>query len=282
MPWIRLDDQFPDHPKVLAAGPAAAWLYVCGIGYCNRLLTDGRIPAGQVRKLADVDNAPELAARLVDVGLWEATEDGYIIHDFLEYQPSAEQVKAERADNARRQQEWRERRKGERNALSNAVTNGVSNAPRNGPVTGAPYPIPSRTLPDPQEAEFSAKVGGRGAPPAAAPPPRQIHPVPRPEKAKREAPRTKLPPDFPLTEERRAWLVANRPDLDPEYAHDEFCTYWRGEGGVKADWQATWQNSMLKARAPARPAARGSPNGEHRPLTRSQQRAASINEGIPS
>jgi hypothetical protein len=129
-----------------------------------------------------------------------------------------------------------------------------------------------------QEQE-QAWEGVQGEPPAAAPPPpRQIHPVPRPEKAKREPPKTKLPPDFSLTDERREWLAENRPDLDPEYAHEEFCTYWRGEGGVKANWQATWQNSMLKARAPAR----ASPNGYHRQLTREQRNIDALNRGIPS
>lgn len=99
MPWIRLDDQFPDHPKVVEAGPLASWLYVCGIGYCNRLLTDGFIPSGQVRKLADVDNAGDLVKCLVAVGLWDEAEGGYQVHDFLDYQPSAEQVKAERSMN---------------------------------------------------------------------------------------------------------------------------------------------------------------------------------------
>ncbi len=99
MAWIRLDDQFPDHPKVVEAGPLASWLYVCGIGYCNRLLTDGFIPSGQVRKLADLDGAGELAARLVAVGLWDEAEGGYRIHDYLEYQPSAEEVKADRTMN---------------------------------------------------------------------------------------------------------------------------------------------------------------------------------------
>jgi hypothetical protein len=155
MPWIRLDDQFPDHPKVIDAGPLAAWLYVCGIGYCNRLLTDGHIPSGQVRKLADVDNAGELAATLVRVGLWEEVEGGYRIHDYLDYQPSAEQVKAERAATARRQHEWRERNKG-RNGVSNAVTDTVSNAPRNATVTGAPYPPRTRTHPDPKKRDVSS------------------------------------------------------------------------------------------------------------------------------
>lgn len=86
MPWIRLDDQFPDHPKVIEAGPLASWLYVCGIGYCNRLLTDGFIPSGQVRKLADVDSAGELAARLVAVGLWDEAEGGYRVTDAIRWE----------------------------------------------------------------------------------------------------------------------------------------------------------------------------------------------------
>ena len=96
MTWIKLDDQFPDHPKVMAAGPLAAWLYVCGLAYCARLLTDGYLPAAQVRKLADVDEATALADRLVGVGLWERVEGGFRVHDYLEYQPSADRVRATR------------------------------------------------------------------------------------------------------------------------------------------------------------------------------------------
>src|SRR5215207_3410137 len=97
MTWVKLDDNFPDHPKVMQAGPMAMWLYVSGLCYCGRLLSDGRIPRGQVRKLADVDGAMELAARLVQVGLWEECDEGFRIHDYLHYNPSREQVQAERA-----------------------------------------------------------------------------------------------------------------------------------------------------------------------------------------
>ncbi|HEX9413816.1 MAG TPA: hypothetical protein VF916_09970 [Ktedonobacterales bacterium] len=97
MPWVMLDDQFADHPKVMAAGPLASWLYICGLTYCARYLTDGFIPAAQVRKLADVENASALACRLVDADLWHETEGGYLVHDYLNYNPSAEKVRADRA-----------------------------------------------------------------------------------------------------------------------------------------------------------------------------------------
>jgi hypothetical protein len=161
MTWIRIDDQFADHPKVVSAGPLAAWLYVCGLSYCSRQLTDGFIPDGQLRKLADVDNAGELGDRLVSVGLWERVEGGFQVHDYLEYQPSAEKVKAERAATAKRQAEWREREREKRaakprplvdkkrNAVSHTVTDTVSNARRNGSVT----PSPSHPVPIPNDSE---------------------------------------------------------------------------------------------------------------------------------
>ena len=98
MAWIKLDDQFADHPKIVAAGPLASWLHVCGLTYCGRYLTDGWIPIGQIRKLADVDEPMKLAEILVDVGLWEESEGGYIVHSpvpivFVSDQTTQEQRK---------------------------------------------------------------------------------------------------------------------------------------------------------------------------------------------
>jgi 5-methylcytosine-specific restriction endonuclease McrA len=109
MPWVRLDDQFSDHPKILRAGPLAGWLFVCGLTYCARQLSDGFIPRSMVRRLADLDNAGELAQRLVDAGLWEACGDGFRVHDYLEYNPSAAQVRHEREGNRERQRAFRDR-----------------------------------------------------------------------------------------------------------------------------------------------------------------------------
>jgi hypothetical protein len=91
---VKLDDRFPDHPKIAAAGPLAGWLYICGLAYCNRLLTDGFIPRSMVTRLADLDNAHDQAERLVDVGLWELCDGGYRIHDYHDYQPTSEHVES--------------------------------------------------------------------------------------------------------------------------------------------------------------------------------------------
>lgn len=96
MAWVKIDDQFASHPKILKAGPAAAWLYVCGLTYCNRYLTDGFIPAEAVRLLTDLKNPGKEAAKLVNAGLWEIADGGYIVHDYLDWNPSAEQIRSER------------------------------------------------------------------------------------------------------------------------------------------------------------------------------------------
>lgn len=164
MVWVRLADDFVDHPKVVEAGPLASWLYVCGLSYSNRYATDGFIPSGQVRRLADVREPEALTRKLVEVRLWEPVQGGYRIHDYAEYQPSSAEVKRDREATSKRQAEFRRRRYEARNAArnghSNGVTNGVSNAQElpfpDAPVTResqppgpGPVPDPSRPVPDP-------------------------------------------------------------------------------------------------------------------------------------
>ena len=97
MSWVKIDDQMSDHPKLIVAGPVAAWFWMCGMCYCARYLTDGFVPLGQVRKMADMDHDPlELAEKLVATGLWERTDGGFNVHDYLDYNPSREEVIAAR------------------------------------------------------------------------------------------------------------------------------------------------------------------------------------------
>lgn len=123
MAWVKLDDQFADHPKVAQAGPLAAWMHVKALVYCGRYLTDGFIPRAIAHTLVDWASAgimvdtggnafagscdtptcAALADLLIDVGLWEDAEGGYQIHDYLEHNPPAAKVKAERdAEKARK------------------------------------------------------------------------------------------------------------------------------------------------------------------------------------
>lgn len=94
MPWIRFEDNFPEHPKVLALSDAAFRLHVRAIGYAARHLTDGRVTSAAVRSLT---RRARLTAELVIAGLWEAVDDGFRIHDYLAYQPSKAEVQARRS-----------------------------------------------------------------------------------------------------------------------------------------------------------------------------------------
>jgi hypothetical protein len=58
MTWVKLDDQFPSHPKMVLAGGDAAWLHVCALCYCGQHLTDGKFPKAIVGRLENNDAAP--------------------------------------------------------------------------------------------------------------------------------------------------------------------------------------------------------------------------------
>lgn len=141
MAWVRLDDGYPEHPKVDRVGPLAAWLNVCAWAYCARNLTDGFVPEGRVDRLAKVTNAKKLAASLVDAKLWERVDGGYLVHDFLAYNPSRETVLKERAATSKRVSEWRDKHGS--NGVTTHVTNGVRTGVTNGVSTPPPVPIPS-------------------------------------------------------------------------------------------------------------------------------------------
>lgn len=161
MTWVRLADDFYDHPKLLAAGPTAGWLWVCGLAYCNRYLTDGFLPSAAVTRLADIENPHRLAARLVDIGLWESVDGGYRVHDYRDYQPTAETVRTDRAKVSARVAAWRERRSNAVTAPSgNGVGNGVGNA---APGPARPGPYPAVNTPPPPEGEVPPTPRKRGA-----------------------------------------------------------------------------------------------------------------------
>ena len=99
MSWVRIDDQFFAHPKVVGLSKDAKLLYLASITYSSQQLTDGRVPAGAVRVIAAFAGVDDLGAipELLDADLWERIPDGYAIHDYLDYQPAAETVRHERA-----------------------------------------------------------------------------------------------------------------------------------------------------------------------------------------
>ena len=96
MAWVRIDDGFAEHPKVLRVGSDAAWLHIAALCHCNRVQTDGVIHAEMLPRLSDKRSPLRLVEKLVAVGMWDVHPDGWAIHDYLDYQPSKEELAARR------------------------------------------------------------------------------------------------------------------------------------------------------------------------------------------
>ena len=155
MAWVKLDDHFPEHPKLLGLGhklPICGWLQICAIAYCNRHLTDGLFPTAALVSFLpfsehvqwtnwDAEDHPVtidvflLADDMVRAGIWDGPFDGvYRIHDYLEYQPSKADTKALREARAAA---------GRAGGQANAKQNGSKGEAKLYPV---PDPVPDPSL----------------------------------------------------------------------------------------------------------------------------------------
>ena len=88
MPWVKLDDAFPEHQKVDGLSDGAFRLHVAALCHAGRNLTDGFIGSERVSRLVPRFRKQHVA-ELVASCLWHDTEGGWVIHDYLAYNPSA-------------------------------------------------------------------------------------------------------------------------------------------------------------------------------------------------
>jgi len=118
MTWVKIDDQFSDHPKLRAWGsysPLMTALQVRALCYASRFLTNGKLPrsvvplftadfeaiqvqTGETEFVTLADHASEVdwASLMVKAGLWEPDREGWVIHDYLTYNLSRDEVLARR------------------------------------------------------------------------------------------------------------------------------------------------------------------------------------------
>lgn len=154
MTWFKVDDSLHSHPKVLATEPAAMGLWVIAGSWSSDNLTEGFVPDHVLPRL--LPDSSKLARALVAAGLWRRVQGGYAFHDWTDYNPTAAQVRKDRAANAERQARFRA---AQRNSVSNAVTNSSSNG-----VTNA---SPSRPVPSQVDVvNQSSRRNARDDPPA--------------------------------------------------------------------------------------------------------------------
>lgn len=103
MTWLKIDDGFAQHPKIEELSDGAFRLHVAAMAYAARNLTDGFIPSRTALRLTHTAK-PKHLKELTEVGLWDqGGDDGWMIHDYLLYNPSRAHVEAERQWGAQRQ-----------------------------------------------------------------------------------------------------------------------------------------------------------------------------------
>jgi hypothetical protein len=166
MSWAKFDDQYYDHSKIVEVGPLGMALHTAATCYCARHLTDGFVPAAMLPRLINLDgiytmsngvsNAvtnKQITDELTRVGLFEVVPGGFRVHDYLDYNPPAEQVKHERAENAARQASWKATHP--KKHTTNAVSNGISNSVTNGTITASRTRTPPCT---PLKKDIGAKA----------------------------------------------------------------------------------------------------------------------------
>jgi hypothetical protein len=118
MPWVRIDENAMDHPKVGALSDGAFRLWVQALAYCQKHLTDGYVSDHAVRSMRTF--SPKRRSELETAGLWDRAESGIQVHDYLVWNDSREAVTAKRDAAKERMRLAREKRS--REVLQNIGT----------------------------------------------------------------------------------------------------------------------------------------------------------------
>lgn len=227
MAWFKVDDGLHASRKLLSIPKrtrfAAVGLWTIAGSWSADQLTDGTIPD----YMLDVFGAPPSAPQaLVDAGLWEREQGSYVFRNWHEYQPSKQDVDAERAASRERMRELRARRKQPKQPEQREEGEVFG---RTGPNGSENVRNPDPTRPDPthiEEANASSKP-------------------------RKRAPRaTRIPDGWTPTDELAQAMSMECPTVNQQAEHRKFVDYWTAKSGkdaTKADWNATYRNWIRRA-----------------------------------
>lgn len=228
MAWFKVDDGFHASRKLLKIPKrsrfAAAGLWSIAGSWAADQLTDGHVPNYMIAEWAPPPAAPDA---LVDAGLWERTRDGFAFYNWHEYQPSKQDVDAERAASRERMRDLRAKRKGPK-PLKDAGEEGLFGRTVTNSSESVRNPDPTRPSTDPTHKEEAKASSTR----------------------KRA---TRIAEDFEITDTMRQWAAQKTPGIDLGLETEKFINYWvakSGKDATKVDWAATWRNWILNAKPP--------------------------------
>jgi hypothetical protein len=105
--WSRIDDKLANHPKIQQAGAIlgengraiALGFFTAALSRANEYLTDGFLSTAVIDGLVSHVSKPrQIADVLTKVRLFDRKSGGYAIHDFWDWNPTAESVRKRRKD----------------------------------------------------------------------------------------------------------------------------------------------------------------------------------------
>lgn len=210
--WFKIDDGFWSHPKTLQLSDGAQALWMRAGSWSMHHLTDGFIPD---YALPILSAKPRYVNELRTVSLWFSVEDGNQFHDWEKYQPTREQVEADRHAAAERKRLSRERSQRDGRRDSSRSSDDAAPTPTR--------PDPTRPITTSNEVVKTTRSQG-----------------------------SRLSPDWLPSSETVATIKAECPAVDPQKEHRVFVDYWIAQTGTRAtkrDWDATWRNWMRRKQA---------------------------------
>lgn len=110
MSWVKLDDSVFDDPRFGSVSPRARLMHLEALAYSMRVDGTGRVTRGGLRRATDAADPEELAAELVEAGLWTVTEDGWQVVFMMDVQIRSDEIARRREFNRARQERSRRHR----------------------------------------------------------------------------------------------------------------------------------------------------------------------------
>lgn len=250
--WVKLSQDFPQHPKMKSVSEPARCLFVELLCYCSRFLTDGEISRDAANDLAMPIAIHTAMLKALPKAMREAmlkampaamldfeeiaeallgelctndstkpsltkTENGFKVTDYLEYQTSKNDILARQKHGRKMAQaRWGKKTDAKSNASSNAQSNAISNAQSNA----------KRNTEKEKEKDISKEKIYK----------KETEPLPA-KTRKRAVP---LPADWePNPTHAR---IALERGIDLEAQAEKFRDYARAHGKAYRDWDAGFRN----------------------------------------
>ena len=166
MTWLKLDDQVTEHPKCVGLSCEAWTLWLHGLTYCSRNLTDGVIPDAILTRLSPCRRPRKAAQELVDAGLWDRIENAHSVHDYAQHQRTRNEIDNLKKASMERQKRSRERRQASNGGDSSEPVTHVSQ--RDNGVSHSPVTAPDTDTDTDTDSDNTLQRGTRGVDPDVA------------------------------------------------------------------------------------------------------------------